>query len=186
MRKYLILLLGFILTMPIINSCKKGADDPFISLRSREGRLKGEWNLTSGTANIVDGTSTTIKTFDGSLVTITTDGQSATYTHTEKLEFLKDNVYKSTKLNDNNTEIVDGYWAFMDSYGDMSDNQCVVIKASSVFSGGSYHSYTGDEMPMSIINLKKLSNSELITEISGTAFESSTSTSTIIKTYEKK
>lgn len=33
-----------ILTLPT-QSCKKGKDDPFISMRSRKARLEGEWTL---------------------------------------------------------------------------------------------------------------------------------------------
>lgn len=187
MRKVLLHLMAIAFTMSILNSCKKGSEDPFISLRSRESRLKGEWNLSAGTATIIDGATTTNKTFDGSMVTIITNGQSQTYAHTEKMEFLKDNVYKSTKLNDANLEICEGYWAFMDGYGDdVSDEQCVVLRYKSVIIGGNVQTYTADKMPINILNLKKLTNSEIITEFDGISVESGTVTTTILKTYEKK
>jgi len=30
-----------------LNGCKRGEDDPFLSVRTRDGRLMGEWNLTN-------------------------------------------------------------------------------------------------------------------------------------------
>ncbi len=187
MRNIFVLFVTVVFIIPVFNSCKKGSEDPFISLRSRESRLKGEWNLTSGTATIIDGSTTITKTFDGSMVTIITNGQSETYAHTEKLEFLKDYMYKSTKLNNTNLEICEGYWAFMDGYGDdVSDNQCVVLRYASVVNGNNVQTYSADKMPINILNLKKLSGSELITEFDGVSVESGTVTTTVLKTYEKK
>lgn len=35
------------LVMPLFNGCKKGAEDPFLSLKSREKRIEGTWTLKS-------------------------------------------------------------------------------------------------------------------------------------------
>lgn len=187
MRKVSALLVAIVFTIPLLNSCKKGSEDPFISFRSREARLKGEWHLTSGTATITNGTVTTTKTFDGSIVSITSNGQTTVMAHTEKLEFLKDNVYKSTKTNDVNVETCEGYWAFMDGNGDeFSDKECIIIRFLSIISGGTVETYTGYEAPIDIFKLKKLSNSEMIIEYEGSSSGNSSSTTSIIKTYEKK
>ena len=187
MKKNLIVFLCFILIIPFINSCKKGDEDPFISLRSRESRLKGKWKLTSGTVTLNQNSVITTKTFTESMVTVTTNGQSTIYTHTEDLEFLKDNVFKATKMNDNNIETDEGFWTFIDGNGNgISDKECVVLRFTSVITGGNIQTYTGDEMPINIIRLKKLSNKELIIEIDGSTIYSSTSTTTLIKTYDKE
>ncbi|OQA01467.1 MAG: hypothetical protein BWY70_00372 [Bacteroidetes bacterium ADurb.Bin408] len=46
--------------------------------------------------------------------------------------------------------------------------------------------FTADQMPINLLNLRKLSNRELIIEYSGVSVESGTATTTILKTYEKK
>lgn len=176
-----------IFTLPLFNACKKGSEDPFISFRSREARLKGEWHLASGTATITNGAVTTTKTFDGSMVTITSNGQTTVMAHTEKLEFLKDNVYKSTKTNEANVETCEGYWAFMDGNGDeFADKECVIIRYLSIVSGGTIQTYTGYEAPIEILKLIKLSNSEMTIEYEGSSTGNTPSTMSIIKTYEKK
>lgn len=36
----------------LLTSCKKGENDPFISLRTRKDRVTGDWRLTSGSATL--------------------------------------------------------------------------------------------------------------------------------------
>ena len=170
----------------MFNSCKKGPQDPFISLRSREARLKGEWNLTSGNVTITIDTITTTKTFTASMVTVTTMGQTSTFTHTEKYEFLKYNIFKSTKMNDSNVETGEGYWAFMDGYADVANKVCVAIKLSSHAISGQITNYTDDNMPVNVFKIVSLSSNELIIETNGTTTGTSSDTINSTKTYTKK
>ena len=50
MRNFFILILAVSFFIPI-NSCKKGDEDPFLSLVSREKRIKGDWTIKSFTVN---------------------------------------------------------------------------------------------------------------------------------------
>ncbi|HYH55456.1 MAG TPA: hypothetical protein VD772_02525 [Anseongella sp.] len=73
-------------------SCKVGEDDPFISLRSRDGRLKGTWNMEKMTntyeISAFDQTSgaqlnTSIRTsFDGTTMRISTYANNIALTDT--------------------------------------------------------------------------------------------------------
>jgi len=51
MRKYQLIrilpLLALLLTTAFVSSCKRGEEDPFLSLRSRDNRIMGEWTVTS-------------------------------------------------------------------------------------------------------------------------------------------
>ncbi len=175
------------LSLLVFMGCKKGEEDPLISFKSRESRLKGEWYLESGSSTTSTGLSTTTKTFTSSMITITVDGQTNTYSHTEKLEFLKDNVFKSTKIHDNNSEISKGYWAFMEGYGDeISNKECVITRISSLSTPNTIQSFTGDNMPINIMRFKKLTNKELIIEVVGTTTDSESSTISVLKTFYKK
>jgi hypothetical protein len=44
--------LAIIFLISVFSSCKKGPDDPLVSLRSRKARLAGEWRLSSATVKI--------------------------------------------------------------------------------------------------------------------------------------
>jgi len=79
-NKFFAILMLVILATPMFNSCKKGADDPFISFKSRDGRLTSTWKLTKidqteSDVTTVSSTSNTVNTtitFDGSTETKTT------------------------------------------------------------------------------------------------------------------
>mgnify|MGYP006287304401 CR=1 FL=1 len=49
-RKTIVYLLAALLFVPFIISCKKGEDDPWLSLRSRTKRLTGTWKITEVTS----------------------------------------------------------------------------------------------------------------------------------------
>ena len=100
LNKILVVLMLAVFALPLLNSCKKGEGDPFLSLKSRAGRLKGEWNLASGTETGTWGTDSYTITYTGSMATFAMSGNSNTYMYTEKMEFLKDNVFKSTVMDD--------------------------------------------------------------------------------------
>jgi hypothetical protein len=82
---FICIILGVIMVLPFFSGCKKGEQDPFLSLRSRDGRLIKEWKLTKmeGTRlyhQLVpkDSTNTTNYSFDGTTrtKTVTSSGTS--------------------------------------------------------------------------------------------------------------
>src|SRR5271157_2412227 len=62
---HLLIITIVIICSATIQSCKKGKDDPLISLKSRDGRLCRAWNLTKIEGNSASNTIT----YDGSTVT---------------------------------------------------------------------------------------------------------------------
>ncbi len=185
-NKILVLLLVAVFAIPMLNSCKKGEGDPFLSLKSREGRLKGEWKLVSGTETGTSGTTSYTATYTETMCTYTFSGNSQSFPYTEVVEFLKDNEFKSTTTQDGDIETCEGFWAFMDGYDEYADKEMVVIRLKSITSGGTVQTYSGDKMPMYILRFNKLSGSESIVEYEGTSTSgSSTNNSTSTKTYEK-
>ncbi len=65
--KILFLFIGLII---IMSSCKKGENDPFLSMQTRKAKITGEWKLTSGNINVKiynEGTlsSDATETYDG-------------------------------------------------------------------------------------------------------------------------
>ena len=186
-NKLFALLMLVVLVSPVFNSCKKGANDPFISLRSRAGRLKGVWNLTAGTVTNISGSSSTTYTYTGTMVTYVAGGQSQTAPYTESVEFVKDNTFTSTVMSGTTMEVVSGFWAFMDGYDAVKNKECVVLRIKSEMYGSDITTYTDDLMPSQILRFDELKGSECIIMSNGTETSSGTvSNYTSTKTYTKK
>lgn len=103
-----------IATGTLFFSCKKGENDPFLSLRSRTGRLKGEWKLTSGSITTTTGTSSFLETYDGSTLITTLNGnQISNIAYTDKITFDKKGKYTREGVTDTVSFNEEGYWAWI-------------------------------------------------------------------------
>ena len=76
MKLQLIKLSGIaVLAVALLGSCRKGESDPFLSLRSRNARITGTWDLSSHhtsslNTNVTDGfvsVDSVVTSFDGTL-----------------------------------------------------------------------------------------------------------------------
>ena len=125
MKKIIIVGIGIIALSVNLISCKKGENDPFLSLSTRKARLVGEWTLTKieGTYSDIypadtpnNETSTT--TYSNGLETVTTvDGSGSTSvstdTYTVTYSFTKDRKYTITTTKLATVEVEEGDWLFM-------------------------------------------------------------------------
>ncbi len=80
------------LVLPMLNSCKKGENDP-MSLKSRKARLAGEWELTEWSRTQMSGSTISTTTFSGSSKMVMSGSSTSTTTYSEKLEIAKDGTY---------------------------------------------------------------------------------------------
>jgi hypothetical protein len=160
MKRILLLVIMAAIVMPAFVACKKGANDPSISLKSRNSRLIGKWKLTKveGTNTYVSGGSTVTEThsFNGTIYTVTVSpgGGSGQATGSFEMEILKDGGYtfseSFTPSGSGTADISTGtsYWYWMGN-----DNSKVAVDfadgGSNLFGGGIY-------------NVDKLSSKELI------------------------
>jgi hypothetical protein len=98
MRKTLSYLVVIMMISITFIGCKKGENDPFLSLLSRTARITGVWNLTSADYDHVytdnGGSETYGYSFDGSQMTRTLDGDGETYDYSEKVTIDKDGTFK--------------------------------------------------------------------------------------------
>lgn len=138
----ILMLLAVILALP---ACKKGENDPFLSLKSRDGRITAKWKLTKieYTETWVSGT-TIIQTvaYDGSIATMTYTGwpsQSATGTY--EMDIIKDGTmtWNETYTPSGGSADVQnstGTWEWLDSY----KNKTVILLAggNNLFTGGEW------------------------------------------------
>lgn len=79
MKKVKLSILALLAIAAIAPSCKKGEEDPGLSLRSRKSRIAGEWSVTSFD---ITGTNTTV--YVPTVGTTGVTGYTDTYTYTEK------------------------------------------------------------------------------------------------------
>lgn len=115
------LLLGLLIVSAIgttvVSSCKRGKDDPFLSLRSRKGRMEGEWKVVSMTVN---GTNAM--------------GQGISYSY----KFEKDGDCEYTMTSGSNTNTNKYKWSFLAKSGDFKNKERITIFDEDQLSGEVY------------------------------------------------
>jgi hypothetical protein len=128
MKKSFLLGIGIVALVANLSSCKKGENDPFLSLKSRKSRVVGEWTLSKivGTETYVDlqdatnNYTTEISYADGKETT--TEKSSGTPFSTVKnytmdYSFKKDGTYTIIKTTTTNTttsvNTLTGTWVFI-------------------------------------------------------------------------
>ncbi len=124
--------------------CKKGEDDPFFSIKGRDSRLTGEWELVefAGThTNTTTETTTTTYSYDGTTLTkVITPGSSDSYTYSFSMtinkdgtvEYLENNIYSYGIYKYEGTD----EWYWLDSAKDKTD---LVLNVALVCSQGMFH-----------------------------------------------
>ncbi len=200
-KKLLLFALVATLTVPSFQSCKKGENDPFLSLKSRKARLKGDWELTSLNQTEVSGSTITTYTFNGSLLTVTSGSTYTSYTYSEKITFETDGTFTQEMTQSISGAMYSytgkGNWWFgrRNKEAEYKNKETVVLQFTSentVSSSGSstttsVATYTGSECDTEVWLIDELKSKEMVIINDGT-YTSSGSIFTITgtSTYEKK
>lgn len=154
--------------------CKKGEDDPTISFRTRKERFVGDWNLTRGFVSSTSKNSVVNTSYSGSVFTTTTSLNpdlilSGSYTRTlsiNKEGTFIDETYKSSEFTKEQ-----GLWTFLEGNNieKLKNKEAVLFKIASRFNsvGNILNQFEGEERPLVIIRLKKLTNKEMVWTING-------------------
>ncbi len=188
MKRLVLVLLVAVMAVPMLQSCKKGANDPGISLRSRKARLVAEWTLSSGSVVYTSGTSETL-TYTGATVSSSLGGSQS---YTETVEIIKDGTYKRTVINDGATRVETGQWYFMEGNKDNDikskevvsffETQIVYTPAGGVATTATYTGVTPDYT----WRLDELKNKEIIVLIDETSNSGTASSTKGTMTYTAK
>lgn len=182
----------------LLDSCKKGENDPFLSLKSRKARVVGEWTVTASSQTDVNdsgsSSTTTTTTYDGTTETTTVGSNSSTRTVTFTYNFKKDGTFTyvetetgevlSTPYTDVTT--TDGNWNFTGRIGEDKNKESIVLYITSMkndftMSGNtnsSTNTYTGTDRFSVVMKLDRLSNKEMIVLTKGTNTDSNGDTDT--------
>ena len=166
-----------IASLTILSSCKKGANDPFLSLHSRKARVAGDWTLKKFDETYTSGSTTTVTTYDGTTKVETTSGSSSSSTYSLKYKFDKKGTYTMTQ-----TETISGWtdqrdetgtWNFTSGVGKDKNKDHIVIKTltqtnKSGTLPASTTTYTGDDAPVAMYYLDELKNKTMVLKYEGT------------------
>lgn len=172
-----------------LESCKKGEGDPFLSLRSRKGRVAGEWKVSAGSGSSTSGSSTTTFTYDGATYTTTSGSNSVSIARTMNYTFEKDGAFTFTQVTTSSgyseTITQTGTWNFTGGVGEVKNKSQIIMTilsdAVSTTIGSSTTSstdtYTGSDAPSMMADIYQLKNKEMIFKYKGTSTSGSTTSS---------
>lgn len=156
-------------------SCRKGEDDPALSLRSRKARMAGEWKMTSGktvSTNVYTSsstTSTTTTTYDGanateSNVTTTPFGTFNTddaYAYTDAITFEKNGKFSGANVNNGITTTFEGTWNFEGGVADVKKKTQLILFYTKIVEDGATTTIEGNSFQIKY-EIKELRNKKLV------------------------
>ena len=160
MKKLLLLGAAAMVLVANLSSCKKGENDPFLSLKSRKARLCGEWTVTKseGTSSYATGialtSNSTVTTYNGTTETsITTGvlgaGNPNVSSYTQSYTFVKDGTFTMVFTSGTDVDTYEGNWMFLgkNKNADLAKKEAVMLsitKQTSSSNGTSVtESFTG-------------------------------------------
>jgi hypothetical protein len=103
--------------------CKKGEEDPFLSLKSRDSRVTAKWKLTkiegSSTNSFAGSSFTTTTSYNGTIYTITSSsGDVFSYSYALEMEILKGGDMTSTETEDGTVSTLKDIWFWTNNTSD--------------------------------------------------------------------
>lgn len=175
MHKTIYLCLITITTLGFMQSCKKGENDPFLSLRTRKARIAGEWKLSASeskyTSTSPNSSNSSTTTYDGATETtvqsVTINGNTTSTTstavYTFNIEFDKNGTYTLTQVQDGETYTAQGTWIFLKrSKEDELKNKEAILLTQTSASNSNGESSTMHDLSGSVFVIDQLKNKEMI------------------------
>jgi hypothetical protein len=170
MKKINLLLAGIIL---FTASCKKGENDPFLSLHSRCARVVGDWNVSAGKGTDVNGGTTTNWTYatpNWSQTVGSTKSTNITISYSIKKDGTFTSVETTTANGYSNVSTIDGIWNLTGGAGDtkkrsqllLQNTKKVTVTTMGSTSSTTTSSYTGNDGGTTIYDIDRLANKEMI------------------------
>lgn len=178
-------------------SCKKGDNDPALSLKSRKARLAGDWVISSYTSTkTVNSNVTQTIRYDGNVETNTTyiagTPFTTTRTYTESYSFDKNGSYTYQYIetgNNPDTYSSEGNWAFLgkNKSADLKNKEAVMLTTTKSTSPGYVETTTGTFNVDDLWIMDQLKSNEIIVKRDETTTDGgSTTTKTSTTVLTKK
>ncbi len=206
MKKIVTLVMVALVATSALTGCKKGANDPFLSLKSRKARLKGDWKLVKEDKTVTNSNGTTTYTYDGSIMTVKDNsGNVSTYTYEETYTFDKKGTVSGMQkitYNDGDYEVdkMEAQWAFVgkNKDADLKNKEAIIFSGTKYTNEYKYGSLTGTSTDTEAGDfgsriadswvLDKLSSKEMVVIVDYTYTDSNNNTYTekATLTFEKQ
>jgi len=168
-------LVGLTIISVGFTGCKKGENDPFLSVHSRKARMAGDWKMTSGkttSTNIyssINTTTITTTTFDGananeSVVTTTPIGSNTStdsYAYTDAVTYNRDGSFSGTNVNDGTTTTFEGNWNFEGGVGDVKNRSQLILFYTKIVEDGVTTTIEGNNYKI-IYDIDELRNKKFV------------------------
>lgn len=168
MKIKLLLALALISVATVFNSCKKYEEGPMLSLKTKNARITGEWELTEMKEVYTYNYKTSYGNESGSDITtysngiLSNDGESITYSLVYNIE--KNGILETTEIEDGERYSLKSYWSWLDGE---KGKEFILLE--------------------DMYQIIKLTNKELILEINSSSdSENKTSSTKATYTFEKK
>jgi len=181
----IIIVLAGTLIIPIIQSCKKGAGDPFFSIYSRKQRMAGDWKITKYTeeyksANLTINTTIagnkktkkyTLVLPDTTLKFDTTFTGIITYNFNKKGNFEMNSTFTNDSTSTNTIIVKRGMWYFTGGgsgsstkYKELLALQKTEYTVNPSYASSYQETLTGDQ-DLEILHINTLKNKEIILKV---------------------
>ena len=162
-----VLLFAFAATLMFV-SCKKGEQDPGLSIKSRKARMTNDWVLkTVVSESSYEGTvrTSTTEVVDGIATTTDSDGDISVDTTTRTLSMLGDGTYKLDYTWGTRTSKYEGVWTFAGGTGDVKSKSQILLQTTKyIDADGDGDNYAVDTDWDDTWDLVKVASSEMIWE----------------------
>jgi hypothetical protein len=169
LKPFLFLLL---VSVFVLDSCKRGEDDPKFSFRTRKNRVTGEWILSTGTyrhtkhssGNAPEGEQVTFTENQYTYVedvpgTIYTAGYKGSYSR--RIKFSKDGYVRIAEMIDGFQNVTEGTWDFNSGVGEYKNKELIIIHVQSYTSSSGTSTYAGTQQRMTY-QIKELRNKKMV------------------------
>jgi len=173
----LLLFMAVLIAAPILNSCKKGPEDPWFSFYSRKTRLCQNWKVTSYKQIILTNDSTVSYTFDGQTYRVTKSNYTYYSPGSMRILFSKTGSYQwdLSVTTDTSTYIYTekGMWYFTGGSKESGTKQKELVAMQKTEHVESFSdiwvntslSYNGSgDLDLSTYKIRKLASDEVILE----------------------
>lgn len=114
-KNILFIALSLVVGSTVLTGCKKGENDPFLSLKSRDARITELWKLTKVEGNTNNNGTLSTDAYDGTIWTSTFGSFNSQYAYSLSIEIKKDGTYQSIENNDGEITTTDGRWYWSNS-----------------------------------------------------------------------
>lgn len=161
-------------------SLKRGEGDPFLSLRSREARVVGDWKVRSIKRTFTNNNSSdsldnytiiytmNVSTYTGVITYPNNPSSNYTYNGTRTWEwtFKEDGTYRYTDTYNGNINTLSGRWNFTSRVGDLKNKSTAIsYKQSSPYTNSGSSTYAGNYFENYVddaYDLKELRNKKMV------------------------